>query len=204
MDVPILKGSRVVLRPLVADDAAALAAAGSEDRATFGLTTVPADLASALAYIDGAEAMRLTGWRLPFVIEFDGRVVGSTSYIEPNVWSWPAGSPHQRDGVPDVCEIGATWLAASAQRTSCNTECKLLLLAHAFETWEVHRVSLRTDARNQRSRAAIERLGCQFDGVRRADLPGTDDTVRDSAYYSMLAAEWPAAKAALTTRLQAV
>ena len=84
-----------------------------------------------------------------------------------------------------------TWLAASAQRTRCNTEAKLLMLAHAFERWQVHSVSLKTDERNARSRRAIERLGARFDGLRRADMPGADGTVRTSAYYSILAAEWP-------------
>ena len=70
--------------------------------------------------------------------------------------------------LPDVVEIGATWLAADAQRTAINTEAKLLMLTHAFETWRVHRVSLMTDARNQRSRNAILRIGAQFDGVIRA------------------------------------
>lgn len=76
------------------------------------------------------------------------------------------------------------------------------MLSHAFETWLVHRVSFRTDERNLRSRTAIERLGAQFEGIRRADLPGSDNTVRNSAYYSMILEEWPAAKSALESRLQ--
>jgi len=90
-----------------------------------------------------------------------------------------------------VVEIGATWLAASAQRTRCNTEAKILMLAQAFDVWQVHRVSLKTDARNAKSRRAIERLGALFEGVRRADMPGSDGSVRDSAYYSIVRAEWP-------------
>jgi hypothetical protein len=73
----------------------------------------------------------------------------------------------------------------------CNTEAKFLMLSHAFEKWEVHRVSLRTDVRNERSRNAILRLGAKFEGIRRADKPATDGTVRDSAMYSIIAAEWP-------------
>jgi len=202
MDIPTLEGSVVTLRPLSGDDAPALARAGAEDRTTFGLTPVPGDLASAEAYIQAALAGVETGWRLPFAVEFGGGVVGSTSYLAPEVWAWPAGSEHQRDGVPDVCEIGATWLAPSVQRTGCNTECKLLLLTHAFETWEVHRVAFRTDERNERSRRAIERLGARFEGVRRGDLPGTDDTVRNSAYYSIVAEQWPEVKGALADRLR--
>jgi RimJ/RimL family protein N-acetyltransferase len=124
-------------------------------------------------------------------------VVGSTSFIEPRVWDWPPGSALQRSDRPDVVEIGSTWLAASAQRTRCNTEAKLLMLAHAFERWQVHAVSFKTDERNARSRRAIERLGARFDGVRRADMPGADGTVRNSAHYSIVAAEWPAVRARL-------
>jgi RimJ/RimL family protein N-acetyltransferase len=81
-------------------------------------------------------------------------------------------------------------MAASAQRTRCNTEAKYLLLAHAFDVWQVHRVSLRTDERNAASRRAIERLGARFEGARRADLPAPDGSVRNSAYYSIVRAEW--------------
>ncbi len=98
-------------------------------------------------------------------------------------------------------EIGWTWLAADAQRTALNTEAKLLMLAHAFESWRVVRVNLRTDARNARSRAAIERLGARLDGILRAHVPASDGGVRDTTTYSLLAAEWPAAKARLEARL---
>jgi len=140
---------------------------------------------------------RAAGDRLPFVTVWRGRVVGSTSFIEPRVWDWPAGSALQRIDRPDAVEIGSTWLAASAQRTRCNTEAKLLMLTHAFERWQVHAVSFKTDERNVRSRRAIERLGARFDGVRRADMPGADGTVRNSAHYSIVAAEWPAIRARL-------
>ena len=96
-----------------------------------------------------------------------------------------------------------TWLAASAQRTGANTEAKSLMLGHAFEAWEVHLVRLRTDRRNLRSRTAIERLGARFEGVRRADRPGVDGTVRDSAFYSITRAEWPAVRERLGRLLRA-
>jgi RimJ/RimL family protein N-acetyltransferase len=108
---------------------------------------------------------------------------------------------HQRHGIPDVLDIGFTWLAGSAQRSAVNTEAKLLMMAHAFEVWEVHRVALQTDVRNTRSRSAIERIGGRLDGIMRADRPGSDDTVRTSARYSIVASEWPVVKARLTTRL---
>ena len=123
----------------------------------------------------------------------------------PTWWSAPtllrtgllavaAGASHQRHGVPDVVDIGYTWLAGPAQRTHVNTEAKLLMMTHAFEVWEVHRVALQTDVRNARSRAAIARIGGQLDGIMRADRPGSDDTVRTSARFSIVAAEWPEVK----------
>jgi RimJ/RimL family protein N-acetyltransferase len=124
-----------------------------------------------------------------------GRPVGSTSYYD--LESWPALTGDR----PAVVEIGHTWYAASAQRTAVNTESKLLLLTHAFETWGCLRVALRTDARNERSRAAIERIGARYEGIRRAHMVATDGTVRDSAYFSIVRDEWPAVRAGLEARL---
>ena len=186
------------MRPLELTDAAGLAEAAAESRVHYGLTTVPTGRDEALAYIQAALA---TKSRISFAIELRGSLVGSTSYLDMQTWNWPAGCALQRSDRPDVVEIGATWLAESVQRTRCNTECKLLLLQHAFETWEVHRVCLRTDARNERSRRAIERLGSRFEGIRRADKPATDCTVRDSAFYSIIRAEWPEVKGRLTRLL---
>ncbi len=186
-----LRGKEVLLRPLTRDDAEALARAAGESRESYGFTPVPNGLEEAQAYIANALAQQEAGQRLPFAVFWQGRVVGTTSYWEVQPWQWPAGSPLQRTDRPDAVEIGSTWLAASAQRTQCNTEAKYLLLTYAFEVWAVHRVSLRTDARNAKSRRAIERFGAQFEGVRRAEVPGQDGTVRNSAYYSVLQAEWP-------------
>jgi len=128
--------------------------------------------------------------------------VGATRFCEIAYWQWPPGAGHQRHDVPDVVDIGFTWLSASAQRTMVNTEAKLLMMRHAFESWSVHRVALQTDVRNERSRAAIERIGSRLDGIMRADRPGADDTVRTSARFSIVAEEWPAAKARLQARLE--
>jgi RimJ/RimL family protein N-acetyltransferase len=107
---------------------------------------------------------------------------------------------------PDAAEIGGTWLAASAQRTGINTEAKLLMLTHAFEVWGVQRVDLKTDARNERSRAAIERIGARLDGIVRnwqpSLVPGEAGRPRDSALYSIIPAEWPGVKAGLEQRLR--
>ena len=201
MTQPVLEGATVTLRPLAISDAAVLAAAAAESREHYVYTRVPDGVAEAESYIAGALRDRDDGRRMPFVTLWRDRVVGSTSYLDIEQWRWPAGSPHQRTDRPDVVEIGATWLSQSAQRTRCNTEAKLLMLRHAFDVWEVHRVALKTDERNLRSRQAIERLGARLDGVRRADMPGQDGSVRSSAYYSIVRAEWPAVSARLEAAL---
>ena len=197
----VLRGAEVLLRPLTMNDAAALAAAADEGREHYGFSSVPDGPDGAREFIARALRQRDAGRRLPFTIVWRGRVVGSTGYSDYQTWEWPAGSPRQRAGRPDVVEIGYTWLAASAQRTRCNTESKYLLLAHAFEAWDVHRASFRTDERNQRSRRAIERLGARFEGVRLADAAAADGTVRNSAYYSIPRADWPAVRERLTRLL---
>ncbi len=198
---PTLRGDTVVLRPLSLDDAPALAEAAAGSRDTFGFTRVPDGIDDATGYIEIVFAERDAGRRLPFAIVWHGRIVGSTSYLDVQRWRWPTGSPHQRTDRPDAVEIGGTWLGASAQRTRCNTEAKYLLLTHAFEVWEVYRVALKTDERNARSRRAIERLGARFEGLRRADMPAQDGTVRTSAYYSIVRAEWPDVRGRLRAAL---
>ena len=198
---PRLSGREVVLRPLVLQDVEALAVAAAEDRRNYRFNPVPDGRDEAEAYIAKASREQAVGERMPFAILWKDRVVGTTSYSEIRPWQWPAGSTLQRHGRPDVVEIGYTWLAASAQRTRCNTETKYLLLRHAFEVWEVHRVAFRTDVRNELSRAAIERLGAKLEGIRRADKPGRDGTVRDSIFFSIIRPEWPAVGAALERRL---
>ena len=184
------------------DDVEALAAAAGESRAPYGLSVVPDGVDEARRYVEKALRLHAEGTRVPCTPVWRGRVVGSTSFLEPKIWDWPPGTKRAPRQSPDTVEIGATWLAASAQRTSCNTEAKLLMLTHAFERWQVHGVSFKTDERNARSRRAIERIGARFDGIRRADMPGADGTVRNSAYYSIVAAEWPAIKERLA-RLRA-
>lgn len=201
MDQPVLSGPTVTLRPLSIADARALAAAAAESRQHYTYTRVPDGLGEAESYIAAALREREAGRRMPFVTVWNDRVVGCTSYLDLQQWHWPAGSPLQRTDRPDALEIGATWLCSSAQRTRCNTEAKYLMLTHAFDVWDVHRVALKTDERNARSRRAIERLGARLDGVRRADMPGQDGSVRNSAYYSIVRAEWPPVRAKLEESL---
>jgi RimJ/RimL family protein N-acetyltransferase len=117
-----------------------------------------------------------------------GEVVGSTSFL--------AYRPDDR-GV----EIGATWLHPKAQRTGINVEAKLLMLTHAFDTLGCMRVEFKTHASNARSRAAIEALGAQFEGIHRKHMLRPGVGVRDSAWYSIIDDEWPAVRERLTARL---
>jgi RimJ/RimL family protein N-acetyltransferase len=118
-------------------------------------------------------------------------VVGSTRFCNVERWRWYDGAERRPPGGVDAVEIGFTWLARAAQRTGLNTEAKYLMLRHAFEAWRVHRVQLKTDARNQRSRDAIARLGATFEGVLRSDRPSIEDGLRHTALYSVVEAEWP-------------
>jgi N-acetyltransferase len=200
----VLEGRHVRLEPLTTAHAAALAAAGSGPRDTYGFTVVPADLAEARRYIDAALGDQAAGRALPFatVSRATERVVGSTRFGNIEFWPWASGNPHQRGAaLPDVVEIGWTWLSADAQRTAFNTEAKLVMLTHAFEAWRVHAVKLNTDARNARSRAAIERIGARLDGVLRCARPASDGGIRDTAAFSLLEREWPEAKTRLLARL---
>lgn len=199
-----LEGRFVRLEPLRVAHIPGLVAAAGGSRETYGFTLVPSDEAEARAYVANALAEEEAGRALPFatIDRATGWVVGSTRLFNIEYWPWPAGNVNQRGAErPDVVEIGWTWLAASAQRTPINTEAKLLMLAHAFDEWRVHRVSLMTDARNQRSRNAILRLGARFDGVLRAARPASDGTIRDTAAFSILDSEWPAIRTRLSTRL---
>jgi len=199
VEVPELTGGRVRLEPLSLDHAADLAEAGREDRATYAFTWVPDGPAGVDAYLASVLGQAEAGELVPFaqVRLVDGRAVGATSY--GNLRPWPDGS-----GLSAV-EVGWTWLAGSAQRTGINLEAKLLLLTHAFEVFGVARVDLKTDARNERSRRAIEGLGARFEGVLRSWSPswaaGEEGRLRDSAMFSVVADEWPAVAANLRDRL---
>ncbi|RVX46788.1 RimJ/RimL family protein N-acetyltransferase [Nonomuraea polychroma] len=195
LDVPVLHGSLVRLEPLTMRHAADLARAAEEDRSAYAFTLVPpgADMEAYLR--EQLERPGLT----PFaqVRVADGRAVGCTAFWDPRFW------PGRED--LRAIEVGWTWLAASAQGTGINAEAKLLLLTYAFEVLGVVRVDLKTDARNARSRRAIERLGARFEGVlrnwSRSWAPGEEGKVRDSAIFSVIAEEWPEVKAALGARI---
>jgi RimJ/RimL family protein N-acetyltransferase len=203
-----LEGTYVRLEPLETSHVAGLVEAVSEDRSTYQWAIVPDGTEQMVAYVRDALAKVANGAHVAFTTVRRGqrpgepdRIVGSTRFCEIAYWQYAPGATLQRHGVPDVVDIGFTFLAASAQRTPVNTEAKLLMMTHAFEVWKVHRVALQTDVRNKRSWAAIERIGGKLDGIMRADRPGSDDTVRTSARFSIVAQEWPAVKTRLAARL---
>lgn len=169
-----LDGKSVRLEALSLAHVEALVAAASESRATYGLTQVPDGVAAMTVYVEEALADAGRGLAVPFatVDKRGGRVVGSTRFGNLERWRWHCPPVAPVPTGPDAVEIGWTWLAQSAQRTHVNSEAKLLMLTHAFEVWRVRRVSLKTDARNARSRANIERVGGRLDGVLRASSNG--------------------------------
>ncbi|GAA5008237.1 GNAT family N-acetyltransferase [Streptomyces hyderabadensis] len=199
LKAPVLEGTLVRLEPLAHRHAADLAAAAGEDRGTYAFTWVPgADEVG--AYIDAQLARAATGRLAPYaqVSLATGRAVGATAYWEPRSWL--------TDDALDAVEVGFTWLARSTQGTGVNAEAKLLLFRHAFEVWGVSRVDLKTDARNERSRAAIEKTGARFEGVlrnwSRSWAPGEEGRLRDSAIYSITSAEWPGCEERLARRVR--
>lgn len=193
-----LTGRHVRLEPLALEHAPDLAAAASVDRSSYDLTWVPDGVEATERYIDGLLADYERGEVLPFaqIATESGRAVGCTRYLDPHWWRGRRS--------PDEIEIGGTWLGAEAQRTAINTEAKLLLLSHAFETLGVWRVAICTDERNLQSRRAIERLGARFDGILpnhrlRADV--ATPTPRNTAIYSIVPDDWPQVASTLRARL---
>jgi RimJ/RimL family protein N-acetyltransferase len=199
---PELTGEHIRLEPLHQRHAAGLVAASTGAGDLYQMTRVPTTEADAADYVRLAELARATGTAAPFAVIrlADETVIGSTRLWDLQWWSWPEGHPrhgHDGDG-PDTCEIGHTWLARSAIRTGANTEMKRLMLTFAFETWQVQSVCFHTDARNERSARALQRIGGQFEGILRAHRLAADGQPRDSARYSITAAEWPAVRARLS------
>ena len=178
-----LAGRYATLEPLArGHEAAVRAAAADGELWRLWYTSVPAP-DQVPAWLDAALAMRESLGAMPFVIRDNasGEVVGSTRYF--NV-----------DAANRRLEIGHTWHAQRAQRTAINTECKLLLLAHAFETLACIAVEFRTHYFNFASRRAIERLGAKQDGILRNHQLTPEGILRDTVVFSIIASEWPAVK----------
>ncbi|MCW3848795.1 GNAT family N-acetyltransferase [Sphingomonas sp. LB-2] len=188
-ETPILSGRHVTLRPLAAEDRDALVAATSDGRLWelfYSLAPGPDTIDLWLAYTFNE---RKQGRVQPFtVLDASGKVIGSTRYLRMNL-------ANRR------VEIGGTFYSKSVQRTGINTEAKLLLLTHAFETLGCVCVQLRTDWFNKQSQRAIERLGAKKDGVLRGQRIMPDGRVRDTVVYSILDHEWRGIKQNLNMML---
>jgi len=188
----ILEGHYVRLEPLTLEHAPGLAEVGLDDDIwrlmPYGLMHTPDDIRQWVNLILSRQAH---GTDLVFAVIHlaSGKVAGSTRYL--NI------SPQDRS-----VEVGGTWYGAEFRRTAVNTECKYLLLKHAFENLDCIRVQIKTDLRNERSQRAIERIGAVREGVLRDHMILPDGTIRSSVYYSVLKAEWPSVKARLSAWLE--
>ena len=184
-----LPGRHCRLVPLSSEHVAALTAAvqdGELWRLWYAAIPSPEGM---VAEIERRLSLQRAGSMLPFtVMDASGTVVGMTTYM--NI-----------DNVNQRVEIGSTWYAKGAQRGPLNSECKRLLLAHAFETLECIAVEFRTHRFNLQSRSAIERLGAQFDGMLRNHQRASNGSLRDTAVYSITADEWPTVRAHLDWQL---
>jgi RimJ/RimL family protein N-acetyltransferase len=185
-----LSGRHATLKPLAHEHADGLRDA-TRDGELWKLwyTAIPSPEGMTVE-IDRRLGLQASGSMLPWTV-FDaaGQVVGMTTYMNID-------ATHRR------VEIGSTWYAKSVQRSPLNTECKRMLLAHAFETLDCIAVEFRTHRLNTQSRRAIERLGAQLDGILRAHQRSPNGSVRDTAVYSITAPEWPMVKAHLDWQLQ--
>jgi RimJ/RimL family protein N-acetyltransferase len=189
--VPVtLEGRHVRLEPLAKAHVAGLAEVGLDEELWRWIPTQVRTAEEMAAYIETALEEQARGVSLPFAIveKATGRAMGSTRYGNID-------RAHHR------VEIGWTWVAREWQRTAVNTEAKYLLLRHAFETLGCIRVELKTDSLNEKSRAAILRIGAQHEGIFRNHMITASGRIRHSAYYSIIDSEWPAVKARLESRL---
>jgi len=189
-DAVTLAGRHARLVPLAAEHAAALAEAARDGELwRLWYTAIPSP-GGMEAEIERRLRLRAAGSMLPFtVLDAAGVPAGMTTYM--NI-----------DAANRRVEIGSTWYAQRVQRTPLNTECKRLLLGHAFEALDCIAVEFRTHRFNTQSRRAIERLGAQLDGMLRAHQRSPNGTLRDTAVYSITAAEWPTVKAHLDWQLE--
>ena len=187
----ILEGEYVRLEPLTHAHGDDLVAAAADGELWNTKVTIIPDAAGVRDYIQFATDGLAEGKQLPFAIiaKAANEVVGTTRFYEIRTQD-------------RAVAIGYTWLARSAQRTPINTECKLLMLVHAFETWKCLRVELITDVLNEQSRAAILRLGAKQEGILRKHLTLPNGRVRDSVVFSIIDDEWPEVKMRLLAKLQ--
>ncbi len=184
-----LAGTQAALEPLAREHEAGLVEAVRDGELwKLWYTAIPAPEGMA-AEIERRLALQAAGAMLPFTVrDAEGRIAGMTTYMHI-------------DAANRRVEIGSTWYARRVQRTALNTECKLMLLRHAFEVLDCIAVEFRTHFFNQQSRRGIERLGAKLDGILRCHQRGADGSLRDTCVYSIIAAEWPTVKAHLGFQL---
>ena len=185
-----LLGEHVVLEPLASAHAADLALAVADGRLWERWYTAIPQPAGMAAEIERRLQLQAQGSMLPWAVRLPsgGPAVGMTTFMNID-------APNRH------VEIGSTWYRLSVQRTALNTECKLLLLTHAFETLDCIAVEFRTHFFNHQSRAAIERLGAKLDGILRSHQVNADGCLRDTCVYSIVRSEWPTVRAHLRHRL---
>ncbi|UVE68803.1 GNAT family N-acetyltransferase [Burkholderia pyrrocinia] len=190
IEQPTLAGERIELRPLEASDRQALLDAAADGQLWNLKVTVVPSAETIDAYIDTALQGRATGTVMPFAIvdRASGRVIGSTRF-------WKIDRKNRK------LEIGHTWLGESAQRTRANTEAKWLLLTYAFDTLHCVRVQFTTDELNEKSRAAILRLGAKQEGIVRHERIMPDGRKRNSVRFSIIDEEWPDVRERLMAKL---
>ncbi|MDP9100647.1 MAG: GNAT family N-acetyltransferase [Actinomycetota bacterium] len=180
-----LTGRDVALVPLTHEHIPDLVRAGQDELIWQWLTEHPRTTEEMTSWVRGALA---EAQRVAFAVMVEGRAMGSTSYLDI-------------DATLGGVEVGWTWYARELWATRVNPECKLLMLGHAFDQLQADRVTLKTDIRNTRSQAAIRKLGAHYDGTLRHHRFRADGSVRDSVYFSILAAEWPEIRERLLARL---
>jgi N-acetyltransferase len=205
MEKVVLQGKHVRLEPLGREHVERLVTAAAVKPELYRWSLVPQGVGEMTRYVETALAWQRAGTAtaLATVRLADGEVVGSTRFFDVERWAWPEGHPRHGGEYPDGCEIGYTWLTASAVRTAINGEAKLLMLTHAFEHWKMLRVCFHTDVRNERSRAALARIGASFEGILRSHRMAADFTPRNSARFSIVAGEWAQVKEKLEERTAA-
>jgi RimJ/RimL family protein N-acetyltransferase len=186
-----LEGRYVRLEPLTAEQTKGLAEIGLDEDLWRWIPTPVRTMEEMSAYVQTALKEQANGSALPFALieRASGRVIGSTRYGNID-------RAHYR------VEIGWTWVARQWQRSSINTEAKYLLLRHAFETLKCIRVELKTDSLNERSRAAILRIGAREEGTFRNHMITASGRIRHTVYFSILDSEWPEVKAQLERKLR--
>ena len=187
----VLEGRFVRLEPMRADHLPALCEVGMEPSLWKWTNNVVNEKADIERYVREALTAKMLGTAVPFVTieKSSGKIVGSTRFMNID-------TTHRKT------EIGCTWINPQWQRSAINSEAKLLMLTHAFETWKCIRVELKTDSNNKVSQKAIKRIGAAKEGILRNHMITETGRYRDSVYFSIIESEWESAKAILASKVR--